>query len=266
VSDTERSRTRGPASAGAAELAPGRSDTVVIDRRFCGPPDSANGGYTCGVLASYVGNPAEVTLRQPPPLERPLTVSLTVDGAQLLDGDLLVAEARAVASVDVDVPAPVSFADAHAAGARSYVLASPEEHPFPTCFVCGPHRAERDGLRVFVGPVEGVDGLYAAPWIPDASLVPADGAGVAAVPPEFVWAALDCSGGIAGLSTVERSAPYVLGRLSCEVVAPVAVGEECAVLGWQLGTSGRKLEVGSAVFRADGTLAGRARAVWIRLR
>jgi hypothetical protein len=162
------------------------------------------------------------------------------------------------------VPAPVSFADAEAAGARSYVLATPEAHPFPTCFVCGPDRAAHDGLRVFVGPVDGIDGIYASPWIPDASLTPRDGA--PSVPAEFVWAALDCTGGIAGLSDVDRdTGPWVLGRLTAEFLAPVTVGEQCVTLGWRLGLEGRKLEVGSAVRRADGELAGRARAVWIRL-
>ena len=48
-------------------------ETVTIDRRFRGPLRSANGGYACGLLGSRVGPAAEVTLRLPPPLERPLT-------------------------------------------------------------------------------------------------------------------------------------------------------------------------------------------------
>jgi len=47
------------------------TERVTIDRRFRGPSDSGNGGYVCGVVAALVGGPAEVTLRSPPPLDRP---------------------------------------------------------------------------------------------------------------------------------------------------------------------------------------------------
>ena len=40
--------------------------------------------------------------------------------------------------------------------------------------MCGPDRAEGDGLRVFPGPVAG-RGLWAAPWTPDPSVAGADG-------------------------------------------------------------------------------------------
>ncbi|HEX6312332.1 MAG TPA: hypothetical protein VF152_12005 [Acidimicrobiia bacterium] len=240
------------------------SETVVIDRRFCGPPDSANGGYACGLLAARVGNPAEVTLRQPPPLDRPLTVEVSDDGARLLDGETLVAEARAVPTLELDVPDGVPFPVAETAGAGSWINSTPHDHPFPTCFVCGPDREPGDGMRVFVGPVAGRAGLYAAPWVPDRSLAPPDAGGV--VSPEYVWAALDCSGGIGGLYDIDAEhGPYVLGRLTAEIVAPVAAGERCVALGWQIGASGRKLETGSAVYAADGTLAGRARATWIAI-
>ena len=55
--------------------------SLVIDRRFRGPPNSANGGYVCGCLARHVAGDAEVTLRAPPPLERPLDVLTKADGA-----------------------------------------------------------------------------------------------------------------------------------------------------------------------------------------
>ena len=240
------------------------TDTVVVDRRFCGPPDSGNGGYTCGVIARHVGNPAEVTLRQPPPLDRPLAVRPAGDAFEVYDGQTLVAEARPVEAVGVDVPEPVSFADAGTAGADSWITRSPDNHPFPTCFVCGPGRAVGDGLRVFVGPVGGRPGLYAAPWVPDASLRAAgDDKRVA---PEFVWATLDCSGGIGGQYEVfEAGVPHVLGRLTVDVHTPVVVGERCVAVGWQLGAEGRKVETGSAVFGGDGGVVGRARATWIRL-
>ena len=47
---------------------------LVIDPRFNGPVGSANGGYTCGLVADFLDGTAEVTLRRPPPLGRPLGV------------------------------------------------------------------------------------------------------------------------------------------------------------------------------------------------
>lgn len=51
------------------------TETLTIPARFNGPPGSANGGYTCGRVAQLVGaEEVEVSLRTPPPLERPLEV------------------------------------------------------------------------------------------------------------------------------------------------------------------------------------------------
>ena len=84
----------------------------MIASRFRGPAGSANGGYTCGLLAALVDGPAEVTLRLPPPLERPAAASSATDERVLvLDGEALVAEARP-AEVDVAPPEPPSFEDA----------------------------------------------------------------------------------------------------------------------------------------------------------
>jgi hypothetical protein len=45
---------------------------LYFGRRFCGPPGMANGGFACGSIAALHGGAAEVTLRRPLPLERPL--------------------------------------------------------------------------------------------------------------------------------------------------------------------------------------------------
>ena len=39
------------------------AESVTIDRRFNGPPDTAQGGYACGLLASRIESAA---LRAPP--------------------------------------------------------------------------------------------------------------------------------------------------------------------------------------------------------
>ena len=77
-------------------------EQVTIDPRFRGPPDSGNGGYVAGLLARSVDGAAEVTLRRPPPLVRPLDIARRPDGGAILcDGGEVVAEA-APALLDID--------------------------------------------------------------------------------------------------------------------------------------------------------------------
>ena len=225
-----------------------------IARRFCGPPDSGNGGYTAGLLSGSLGPSVEVTLRRPPPLERELEVKREGERALLLDGDLLVAEARQ-AVVDVSPPPPPSFEQATELSHR-YV--GHARHHFPTCFVCGPKRAVGDGLRIFPGSEE-PNRPVAAPLVPDASLGNANGV----LPPEIVWAALDCVGYF-GVGSPDYPTA-LLGRMAVELVGPVKVGERCVVVGWSLERDGRKLHAGTALFGQDGTLRGRARQTWIVL-
>jgi hypothetical protein len=230
------------------------SDAITIDHRFRGPPESGNGGYVCGVVAGLIGGTAEVTLRRPPPLGRPLEVArFDGGGIALRDGETIVAEGVPT-SVEIEVPEPVTFEEAVTA-AKSYL--GFRHHPFPTCFVCGPKRAEGDGLRIFPGWVAGRN-IVAAPWTPDASLADEDGQ----VRPEIVWAALDCPSGFAVI-TPETVA--VLGRLAARLLAPVRPSERCVVIGSPRGQDGRKMYSGTALFGEDGSLRAFARAIWVRI-
>ena len=103
---------------------------LSIAPRFCGPPDSGNGGYVCGRLAAFVEGPAVVRLQVPPPLDVEMEVRPADDGVDMVHGDTVVATARP-AQVALDAPPPPSYADAEAA-ARSY--AGFRTHFFPTCF------------------------------------------------------------------------------------------------------------------------------------
>jgi hypothetical protein len=237
-------------------------DPLVIPSRFCGPPDRGNGGYVCGRIAGYLDGQAEITLRRPPPLETPMAVDRDGGSVRVLIGSTVIAEgARQADSLAMDLPGPVSVPAARTAGAGSRLRTHPEEHPFPTCFVCGPDRAPGDGLDIMVGPVAGRN-LSADVWHPDETLAGSDGN----VRSEFVWAALDCAGGIGAIGDAAPTGPpFVLGRLSAWQLAPVTTGDPYIVIGWRLGEEGRKMTAGSALFTAAGRVAGVARATWIRL-
>ena len=126
--------------------------------------------------------------------------------------------------------------------------------------MCGPERPPADGLHILVGPVAG-RGLSADVWYPDEALAGPDGR----VRPEFVWAALDCAGGIGALEDIAVGSPYVLGRMAARQLAPVTAGEPHVVVGWRLAQDGRKVMAGSALFTGTGQAVGVAHATWIRL-
>jgi hypothetical protein len=233
------------------------SERIMVRRRFRGPPESGHGGYTCGLIAALIDGPVEVTLRRPPPLDRELEVRCLDGGrVEVYDRETLIAEA-APATLEMPVPAPVSHDEA-AAASEGYL--GFQRHLFPSCFGCGPERAEGDGLRIFAGRVRGRD-LVAAPWTPDGSL--ASGGGE--IRPEFVWAALDDSGAWS-LQSAQDWQPIVLGRLAAVFLDRVRAGERCVVIGWPLGQEERKAYSGTALFGEDGSLRAYARATWVRLR
>jgi hypothetical protein len=216
---------------------------MIIPARFNGPAGSANGGYTCGLVAGLIDGPAEVTLRVPPPLDTALSVAREATTIEVYAGTTLVAQARPVEPPAERVPA-VTPAEA-AEAARAYPGFA--DHPFPTCYVCGPRRPAGDGLRIFPGPLP--DGRTAAPFT-----VPADATAVTA------WAALDCPGGWAVLTP---GRPHVLGRMAAEVLAVPAPGEVCVVVGRCDEVRGRKALATTSLYDSAGGLLGTARATWI---
>jgi len=225
--------------------------TITVAQRFCGPPDSGNGGYVCGRVAAAAAGPVAVRLKRPPPLGVALELAERDGVLCLLDGEAVVAEARPD-PVDVGVPIHPDHAEAVIASLRFTGFA---EHVFPGCFVCGPRRMAGDGLRLFAGPLADGRGV-AAPWVPDGSL--ADGSGL--VRPEFLWAALDCPGYFA---TPMAGRLALLGELAARIDRRPAAGEPCVVFGWERSSEGRKHYAGTAVIGPDGDVIARARATWI---
>jgi hypothetical protein len=229
---------------------------LTIPRRYCGPPDSGNGGWVSGALAAHVptdaGSPAvTVRLASPPPLDRPLGVVEGTDDAgatvvRLVDGEHLVATATAVPEPAVPAVGPATAHEARAAEARYEGLA---DHPFPTCVVCGTAREPVDALCLRPGPLDDGTGRYACTW-----LVPDD------VDATLVWAALDCPGGWS--SGVARR-PMVLGTMTAAVHGVPEPGSTAVVTAWQTSAQGRRHWSASTLHSSSGALLAHAEAVWI---
>jgi hypothetical protein len=232
-------------------------ERVVIDRRFRGPPESAQGGYACGLVADRVeGACAAVSLRLPPPLERPLTITgMDDDRVMMADGERVVAEG-APAELQVDVPGPPSLEEARQASASCPWT---DRHPFPGCFGCGPERSQDEAVAIVMGPLAGGE-LFAAPWTPLGEFAGDGGA----VTPLFVWAALDCP---TAAPAVPSDAPAsVLARLTGRLLAPVRPERPHTVVSWPIGHDGRKHRGGAAIYGPDGQLCAYSEGLWIELR
>jgi hypothetical protein len=218
---------------------------LTFRHKYRGPLTSANGGYAAGSLAALVdADEVEVTLRLPPPLERPLEVRREGDVAMLLDGDAVVAEARP-SDVDADPPGAVTVADAELAAARHVRFGA---EVFRECFTCGIRHAH-DGLEIYAGAVAGREPLHAAPWV------------VRESSPEVVWAAIDCPGAYA--VGAQGRGETVLGSMTARVLGLASVGSTCVVVSWPLGEDGRKLYAGTALFDERGEVLAIARQTWI---
>ena len=229
----------------------------VVPSRFCGPPESGNGGWVSGHVAALLRPGAEesvtVRLRTPPPLDRELTVA-TGEGTAGARSRSPTASTRSRRRR----PAPPWSRPAYPRRCRSPTPRRPasgyeglEDHPFPTCFSCGTAREPGDGLRLQPGRVAGGDGEYAAAWVPAAD-----------VDLETVWAALDCPGGWA---SGHRRATDGAGHHDRPGRQLPAVGAEHVVMAWQRGGEGRKHHSGTALYAADGRLLAQAEATWIAI-
>ena len=225
----------------------------MISERFRGLERVALGGYVCGLLAGLVEGGAEVRLRRPVPMERPLEIEGGGDGVVWLrDGDDVLAEA-APAALELDLPEPLAEGAAEAA---SSTYPGHRGHLFPGCFCCGPDRARGDGLRIFPGRVPGRDAV-AAPWIPD--LAHANEQGV--VRPEIVWAAFDCPQlwSLILSARPDSADRVVTGGLEARLLGPVLAAERYVVVAWPAGREGRRVFAQAALFSSDGEALGIAR-------
>jgi hypothetical protein len=235
------------------------AETILVGRRYNGPPNSANGGYISGLVAQRARGMLEsegdlvVQLHLPPPLDTDLRLTRAGRRVHVWHDDVVVATASPQAA-GADTPGAIAPELAEQAGLRYEGQGS--THPFPTCFVCGPEHP--DGLRLAPGPVPGMDDHVACLWTPDATTD--DGTGTVAE--ELVWAALDCPG---GWTLDPLRSPLVLGRMSARITVLPHVGEAVVAVGRGVPGEGRVHTCATALFSRDGTELARSTATWVRL-
>ena len=233
---------------------------IEIGRRFCGPPNSGNGGYACGVIAGEIAGPATAVLGARVPLDTRLDLRLEDGVIRLTDAQGGLIGRGTPADVAV-LPKPPEAPSMRAARAAAERFLGHTQSVHPTCFTCAPDRREGDGLRVFVGQVEGRPaGQVAGVWTPHMDFGDAQGL----VPAEVIWAALDCPGFFAWVAKEGRHGA-LLGTMTCEIRKRPRAGEEAIVMAWPLARAGRKETAGVALFAMNGELMARAHQVWITL-
>lgn len=234
------------------------STTIHIAKRFCGPPASGNGGYSCGLIAQQCEGVVDVRLVVPPPLDVDMQFFTAASGGgELKLGNQTIAHATP-SQWQLELPPAPDFSEAKKAEA---LYAGFHDHALPGCFVCGPDRAQGDGLQIFVGEVEDHVSktnkkLFAATWQVDKNLPNTDGK----LSEEFIWAALDCPGYFA----VKENAGFaLLGAFSVKIQAPVLVGDSHVVAAWPIESEGRKHRAGSAIYSQSGECLAYGLATWI---
>jgi hypothetical protein len=265
---------------------------LTIPRRYCGPPESGNGGWVSGAVAEHVPISADrpavtVRLASPPPLDRAL--SLVVDPAPRPrstpgtggspgtdgtgDGTGRTGDGTGRTgggTGGIGIPTVRLLDGDHLIATAS---ASPDldgDLPPPVDLAAARAAEARfEGLTDHPFPTcfscgtarDPDDALCLRPGPLD------DGTGRYAttwVPHEvavpLVWASLDCPGGwSAGIA----GRPMVLGTMTARVLALPAPGRLHVVIAWQRGSEGRKHHSGTALYSPDGSVLARAEATWI---
>lgn len=222
-----------------------------------------HGGYVAGLLATRTKGAVQVTLRRPTPLGVTLQLVEGDDDRWELHTGLgeaaeVIAESQP-ATLELDILPPPTLAQALAAEAGSPSFYN-DRGVHPTCFGCGNHRAEGDGLRIFAGPTTARGhGQVAAVWHPGKVFDAGDGT----VDTQWVLAALDCPGAFAFIASETRAG--LLGRIVFEQLGEVPAGQDLIVTGWQVGIDGRKLFAGTALFDEAGTPLAAAKATWFQM-
>ena len=228
---------------------------MIIKKRFNGPPNSGNGGYVSGMIANETKGIVSVTLMKPPPLEEELTIHQEDDIWLVKQNEHLIAKAE-IAEVYIQPPVIPSMADAVLCESR---YSGFDKHIFPECFVCGPHRNEHDGLRLFTG-LSGGQNYVAAPFRTFDELFDDQGN----MKTEFVWSALDCPGAYA-ITEIDGEKMMLLGKMAVDQKEEIKRDDNLIVMGWYIGSEGKKNISGTAIIDSDQNVKAVAHSIWIEI-
>ncbi|PJZ55680.1 hypothetical protein [Leptospira barantonii] len=227
-------------------------ESIEINEKYNGPPKSGNGGYVAGITANRIENNAVVIkIRAPAPLNETLYYSRDPSGSgiKLLSKgtNSVIADAKEDSEFYMDVPELNSSSLEGIQNPEQEYLGF-HKHPFPTCFVCGPNRNHKDGMRIFPAKISdqvGFTHLHGAFWNPWKDLSGTDGK----IRDEIVWAALDCPGGFAA-SYVEPTL-IVLVKLRGRLLESIFPEVPYAIQAWEIGRNRRQRIAGTAIYRID---------------
>lgn len=242
------------------------TETLRIQKRFNGPHDSGNGGYSAGLAANLLphADAVEVTLRAPVPLDQTLRAHATETGFDIMTDDaatrILIMSVKPSWLETPNVQSP----GLEAAKVAAASFRNAEEHFLPNCFVCGPARAVGDGLRIFSDWLKEPSGLdnpnnfpiVAAPWQPSPDLADTSGQ----IAPEYMWSALDCPGAFA----IDKE-PILLGRMTAKILARPTTDAPIVSIAWAKGQDRRKHFAGTALFNEAGDLLAFSEQTWIQI-
>ena len=204
------------------------------------------------------GEVAQVSLRSPPPLGRPMAA--THHGARprrASTTEPVVAEGEPTDLI-IDVPAPVGRRGGRRRR-RPGSTAWAASHPFPTCVVCGPDRERVTGFASFPGRCRAAPARTRRPGAPTQSSrtrtarAPRVRVGRARLPHQRPGSEL--RRGPAG----GPRPPHA--RLGC----PGSRQRAPLLLSWPLGMDGRKRHRACALFDDDGRMICASQALWIEL-
>ena len=245
------------------------SEQLVVPSRFCGPPDSGNGGWTAGALATHLTRECpdnradewptvEVSLRQPPPLDSPMLLTeedgVTSAVLRRCRDRQRPPGARPSCSTSTRCPTTWRWPPRR----RTPVTPSTRSRPASPA---APAATRATGCGS--SPGSSAVSAVAATWRPDPSLAEDFHTYVDTPPRASVaatWAALDCVGGWAGDLTDRL---MVLGRMTARIDTLPVIGEEHVVVGAKRGAEGRKTFTSATLYDADSRIVATAEHIWI---
>ncbi|NGO76716.1 hypothetical protein G6045_13710 [Streptomyces sp. YC504] len=245
----------------ATETATWTETPLTLPAHVTGYPGVAFGGYVAGLLAARTGaKQVRVDFRAAVPVATGIVLADGPGGgAEIRDRTGAVLAAAAPAELTLEAPEPPSWAEAEEGAARQLRSLRRNPPPIADCYGCGPDVASGRGLKLLPGRVEGRPEVLAGAWVPEPELAGPDGT----LPPEIVWAALDCPGGWTGIRIGRMPEGGVTARLTGTQLLPVRAGERHISYAWLLHREGRKTTVGVALTTAEGELCALGEALWI---